>query len=118
MGEVLVIDTLIRAGRYIGSLSTDSYVIAEQVGYRPKGDTTKKREEMPFFMVSAPGIVRFDKGFSMEAIGFDTEVPYMVYEKHNPFNKWDIKALNDVTMRAKLGLPEYYGPEEDYERDE
>lgn len=118
VGELLVIDTLIGVGRYIGSFSKDSYVIAEQVGYRATGDTTRKQEELPVFIVSEPGIERFDKEFAFEVFDFETEVPRFVYENGNAPKKWDIKALDDASLRWKYGLPEADSAENDYERDE
>ncbi len=93
IGEQLVMDTIIGVGRYIGSLSSDSYVFAEQVTYVPVEGRMNKREGLSSFMVSEPGIERFDKGFEIEAFGFDSEVPTYVYGQGDTRNKWESRSL-------------------------
>lgn len=104
LGETLVIDTFMEWGSFIGNLSDDINVIAEEIIYS-NTFFPENIAEPQYFLLSKPGIQRFTEVGGSDIYGFDrlppksVEVPVFIDKEAR---HWDVDARTDGELMKKL----------------
>ncbi len=101
LGTSVVIDTQIQRGQYIGNLSDDATVIAQQVGYATGREAASLDLRLTSVSIAKPGIERFfDDSMEMEVFGFDQSPPATIYmdEGSTAKFKWDVNVVTQMDL--------------------
>ncbi len=99
VGDSMVFDTTMGDGSWIGSLSDDRYVLAEEVVYAGSSFNADS-DSLAYEMLMNPGVARFSSDIIEELYDFDNKSPetMSVSSQFGTVHKFDLQLLTQADL--------------------